>query len=240
MTLGDIFEHLAYGELSSVFAGNLESGVIRVEDRKRIASHIKLGLTELHKRFLLREGTLVIKTIPDKFTYILDQKYVEGSRCSFNSPEEGDKYILPSEPPYKNDLFKIERVYDDQNHELELNIVGRKGALSTPNYRTLVIPEELSSETLTVKYRQDHPEIEPYLFETAPEHVHIELPQPYLRPLLLFVASRVFDPMGAAGEYHEGNAYWGKFEGACRELVNLNIQRDPEGETNSFMLGGWV
>lgn len=240
MNLGEVFEHLAHGELSNVFAGNLEDGQIKVEHRRRIASHISLGLTTLHERFLLREGSLTIKLQPEKFTYLLDKDYVVGSRCTPCEVPEEVKYIVRTDPPFDNDLFKVERVYDSNGHEQLLNVAGNRASIITPTYRTLEIPECIESETLVVKYRQNHPKLEPYLLETAPEHIPIDLPMPYLRPLLLFVASRAFDPLGAAGDYHEGNFYWGKFEGACRDLVNLNYQRDPEGEIDNYQLGGWV
>lgn len=240
MTLGEIFEHLASGELSNLFAGDLEGGQIKVEHRRRIAGHVKLGLTVLHERFLLREGSLTVNILPDKRVYVLDKDYVIGSGCNKSGIPEEDKYIVRNDTPFDNDLFKVEQVYDEEGKELILNVSGNRESLFTPNFKTIEIPKDFKSETLHIKYRQDHPRIENYLLETAPEYVEIELPYPYLRPLLLFVASRVFDPMGATGEYHEGNFYWGKFEGACRDLVNSNFQRDPEGETSSFQLGGWV
>ena len=55
MKLQEIFDALWYGELSQVFQGGTDATEgIREEDRKKVISHIQLGLTSLHRRFNYR------------------------------------------------------------------------------------------------------------------------------------------------------------------------------------------
>lgn len=217
MKLQEVFDHLAYGEFAQLQVGNPDGeGQFGVtpETRHRLVTHINLGLTELHKRFLLREGRTQIFVVPGLRDYDVAA----------------------------DDIHKIERVYAE-GQELALNQLGNPDSLHTIGYRTLSLPMGLVTPVLEVVYRADHPVLSARDAAQAPDRVEINLPRTHLEALLYYVASRIFNPMGADGgraEFHEGNNYAAKFEQACRVLENGGYQISQEAEKTRFEKNGWV
>lgn len=240
MNLADIFEQLAYGELSQSFSSEKELGGhgLRVDARRKVLAHVKMGLTELHKRFLLRERSLTLEMVKGKVGYILDREFAT-SNTESTAP---NKYLIddPDEPFANEALFKIERVTDAAGEELTLNEVGNPDALRTPTYNKLVVPDDLKMQSLTVTYRAGHPPIDGTNVEDAPETIEIALPGTHLEALLYYVAMRHTNPLGTAGEFHEGNNYAGKFEASVARLKQLNYETDKGGTNTRFHDNGFV
>jgi len=237
MILQDIYDQLCHGELSQLFvAGDAESGGLREEDKPRMLAPIQLGLSALHKRFLLKQKQLTINIQEGRSTYVLKDIY---SLHNTNS-NELIKYIDDAEEPFKNDLLQIERVLDDKGNELPLNDHALPYSLRTAAYNVLVVPPDLDASTLTVLYRADHPKIDPIMGQYVSFQEEIELPVTHLEPLLYFVASRVMNPVGISGEFHEGNNYAQKYEMACQELERHGYQLNNQDSNNKFQRNGWV
>jgi len=219
MKLSEIFEHLTVGELSQVFLGGAYGEGITAENRHNIISHINLGLTDLHRRFDLKEGRTDVYLVPGLNDYTVEVE----------------------------DLLKIERVLDADEEDLPLNQEGKPESVLTTSTRALRIPSRtldslFARETrrLTVIYRADHPTISKRDAQKEPEKVEVELPQTHLWPLLLFVASRALNPVGMQSDFHQGNNYAAKYEQACRELEAGGYQRRQEAEKTRFEANGWV
>jgi hypothetical protein len=238
MTLQEIFDQLSHGELSQVFIGEGGEAVdgIRKEDRLKILSHIKLGLTKLFTRFLLREGTMVIGLVDGKQSYILDKKFA----ASNDKSTELVKYIQDTDDPYTQDLLKIERVYDADGLELSLNIIDDPDSIRTTSFNSLIVPTTFEGSTLTVIYRAKHPEINEILAKAVPFKTEIEIPPTHLDALLLFIASRVHNPIGISSEFHDGNNYAAKYEQACQELEKHGYNLTTSGVNERLELNGWV
>lgn len=235
MTLDDIFNALSYGELRQLYKGTGDSGLIGVNDRAQIISSISLGLTELYKRFLLKEGRITIERVPGVYTYSLTRDYAESNTAS----TQPHKYIKDLSNPFMDDLLKVHCLYDELGEEIAMNDIGDKQAIRTTSLNTLLIPGALESPTVEVVYHADHPALDVRLGIANPRAQFIELPKAYLDALLLYVASRVFNPMGAGGEFHEGNNYAAKFEGACALLDSKGLEIDTYGSEERFALNGW-
>jgi len=242
MTLKEIFQALTYGELSQVHIGGAEGQGITPANQNQILTHVNLGLTELHKRFLLKEGKAVLARPEGMNTFVLNKKYAVSNRESW----EPNKYILDStESPFLNDVLKIERVYNDKGEELMLN-AGEDLAnpyhvnVRTPNYNTIVVPDSLKSETLSVVYRANHPQIIREDNSFDPEEIEVDLPFSHLEPLLYYVAMRVLNPVGLSGEFHDGNNYAMKFEQACALLEQQNYRVDVGEQNHRLIRNGWV
>lgn len=238
MKLKEILDQLSYGELSQISIGNSSESGVNEENRQIVINHINMGLTELHKRFNLREGRFDIELIPDKFSYVLDMKYAESNTQS----NEPNKYIKDSSNPFTNDLFKVERVYDQDGKELDLNNIDNKLAVHTPAYNILVIPDnnDFKATHLTVVYRANHPLISDNASIFPPELVEVDLPMSHLEALLFYVAARVINPMGSSGEFHEGNNYTSKFERAVQQLHQMNYRIDRMADNTRFVRNGWI
>ena len=55
MKLREIFEHLAYSELSQLNVGDTSLGLINESNYDKVLSAVNLGLTALHTRFCLKK-----------------------------------------------------------------------------------------------------------------------------------------------------------------------------------------
>ena len=237
MVLQDIFDQLTHGELRQLFIGdNLGEEGLREEDKPRLIAHIQLGLTALHKRFLLKERKLTINLQEGRSTYVLKSIYSQYNEKS----QELIKYIDDAEVPFKDDLLQIERVLNDKGEELPLNRHSDPKTIRTPSYNTLIVPPDLETETLTVLYRADHPKIDPIMGKAVSFREEIDLPVTHLEALLYFVASRYMNPIGLAGDFHEGNNYASKYEIACQELEGKGYQLNSQDDVHRFEDSGWI
>lgn len=236
MMLQDIFDQLTHGELSQLYVGgdNATEG-IREADKPRMIAHIQLALTALHKRFRLKEKQFTLQLQDGRSSYVLKRSFAQSN----DESAELVKYIEDTEQPFMDDLLRVDRVLDDKGNELVLNVSGDPCALRTPSYNTLVVPDTLESETLTVVYRADHPKINAIVGQYVSFTEEIDLPATHLEPLLYFVASRVMNPVGISSEFHEGNNYAAKYEQACQALEMHGFQQDNSGTRERFQTNGW-
>ena len=239
MKLSEVFTQLAYGELSQMGVVNETGDGILPAKYGQMVAHVNLGLTALYKRFLLKEGRVTIELVQGRATYPLDTNedtvFVEND----DSPE------------FLDDVFKIERVYTAGGTEFALNDESDAYSCFTPSLSVLRVPydvvnkvvdlpEELRTDTLSVVYRSNHPKIVYKATGFNPERIDILLPMSHLEPLLLFVASRMNNPVGMTNEFHAGNSYAAKFEKACELLEVQNIRVDQGRQSSRLVANGWV
>lgn len=221
MRLSEIFDHLSYGELSQMHIGEGDGEGITPENRHRIITHVMLGLTDLHRRFQLREAEAVVDLSPGLTLYTLEEP----------------------------DLLKIEGVHTPDK-TLTLDDGSDPDVVYRRSRNVLRVPEgvlkrllEDGVKQLRVTYRADHLSIGKREASEEPEKVEVDLPPSHLKALLLFVASRVMNPIGSAGgatDFHEGNNYAQKYERACRELEAGGYQLSFHEEEGKFRQRGFV
>lgn len=250
MKLKEVFDQLTYGELSNMHLGGADIGVIDAANYPKILAHVNLGLTALYKRFPLKEGRLVVELQSGRYTYPLTSAYAQGNLKS----KELSKFIMDTVTNrFLNDIHKVERVYTDSGKELGLNDEADIHAISTPSATVLRVPSVIvtnapdlpdyyKTSKLEVVYRANHPKIsvEDPTFDI--ETAEIELPDSHLEPLLLFIASRVNNPIGMTPqtEFNAGNNYAAKYEKACLALELNNLRVDQGSQSNRITRNGWV
>lgn len=245
MTLQDILDHLAYGEFSHLFVGtgtNYDADndtTMPTVATKKILPAVTLGLTELHKRFLLNESRLTI-ALDGRTTYVLSSDKTVSNAGT-------DTYIIDSVvEPFLNDVMKVERILDDNGDEIILNKENNVLSIRATTHNTLSVPADLKLAsglpvtTLTVIYRANHPVIEKTAAIANPNNTIIYLPLTHLEALLAYIAARIVTPMGFTGEAHEGNNYMAKFERACQLLRAQGMQVDTVREITKLQDRGWV
>ena len=241
MTLQEIFDQLSHGELAHLSIGGEGVTGIPEDMQERVISSINLGLTELHKRFLLRERQVGLVMQLGQQMYWMDRKYLMGTSGT------GVKYLKDSVAmPFDAGLLKIEQVYDADGLELMLNRAGdsldqTQRCVRTPSYNSLLLPLELPLQELKVVYRANHPLLVKTPGYFNPASVEVELPYTHLEALLYYVASRITNPMGLAGggAFHEGNNYSAKFEAACAVLDGEDFRNEESQENYRLYRNGW-
>jgi len=242
MKLSEVFSQLAYGELSQMGVINDTGDGLLPSKYGQMVAHVNMGLTALYKRFLLKEAKVSVTLVPGKSTYPL----VSTTDTLF--------VVSQDSPVFLDNIHKIERVYTDTGIELALNDDYEAYSCKTPSMNTLQVPydivnkvvglpAELLTDSVQVVYRANHPKLvyvstveAPY----DPSTVTLELPDSHLEPLLLYVASRVNNPVGMTNEFHAGNSYYAKYEKACQELETTNIRIDQGRQNSKLVSNGWV
>src|SRR6056297_3629146 len=102
MTLEDIYNQLAYGELRllNLGSGGIDStsDTMPVESFLKMVPTIQLGLTDLHKHFLLKEETIIVPLVEGQVTYVLTKRK--------DAPDT-----------FRENLLKVERIYGTYREE---------------------------------------------------------------------------------------------------------------------------
>lgn len=248
MNLKEVFDQLTYGELSQLSIGGGEAGTIAPAQYDRVIAHINLALLALYKRFPLKEGELKLELVAGRTEYDLKSRFAVTSKTS----KEPVRYIKDTAvAPFRDDLFKVERVYAESGYEFGINDLDDPYSLGTPTSTKLRVPkvivdkgpdlhDDLKTATLKVVYRAAHAKIVPEGTDLDPEMVELELPETHLQPLLLFVASRVHMPGGMSGEFNAGNNYLQQYELACQEIMGLGLRPDQDSQPDRLHAKGFV
>lgn len=240
MKLSDVFDQLAYGELSALSLA--VDGEVEPREVNKIITHVNLGLTELHKRFVLKRKTLTLQTLADKSRYVLLAKYGESAGGS-------DPYILDADDPFKDDIIEVLRLKDAKGKEIPLGQTHIHVSPDTievvqPAYNILRFVTDVEAGTkFTVEYQANHVTIPKVVdFESFDaSKVDIDLPMTYLEALLFFIASRVITPISNnLGNPQEGTSYSALFEKECQDLAVQGLDVDQAAINDRFSYNGFV
>jgi hypothetical protein len=238
MKLSEIFTQLSMGELSQISLGGVAAGELNSLGQDKLVAHVNLGLLALYKRFNLKEGRLAFSLDFGRSLYPL-------------STDSDVRFVEVDGVEFADDILKIEKVLTDDGFELGLNDASDPYGCTTPGTTTLRLspyvvgqsfdlPEEYKTGGLTVVYRASHPMLVKRGDNFNASRVEVELPYSHLDPLLLFVASRIHNPIGMSNEFHAGNSYYAKYEKACQELEVRNLAVDQGSQNTRLVSGGWV
>lgn len=258
--LSEIFEILQGAEFNSLSIVENEGGEAHVDTKEynRLIKLVNAGLAELHKRFNLKSGSVMIQTTEGVPKYVLDSKYAKSTNP--------DGYILDSvEDPFTDDILEITRITSLEGRELILNNRSRLSqhragttvpvnelceSLFTLDYRTVRVPVYLRDSQLLVMYKSSGTKIKDIVDNSGdiikqPEEVVIELPAAYINALTYYVASRVYNSKGAEtigrGIFHEGNNYRSSYEAEINTLLAAGLEVDVMVEDNvGFYKRGFV
>lgn len=247
MKLSEIFSQLTTGELSMLNIGGAEQGIIQESNYQAVLNNINLGLSYIFHRFPLKEGRLKLVLFPDMVSYKLSSRYATTNVVS----TEPIKYIDDLASPFMDDLTKVHAVFSETGEALSLNDNKDKYSCHTPSTHVLTVPkavtnqypdlpEQYKTEYLDIVYRAAHPKLVMDFGYLDPEEVEVDLPYPYLEPLLYFVASRSYHPMSMSSEINQGSSYAMKLEQACQRLELTNLAVDQGASNDRLIRNGWV
>jgi hypothetical protein len=246
MKVREVFDQLRYGELSQLSLGIADNGDIAKTEYPKLLAHMSLGLTLLYKRFTLKEGRVWLALQPNQGLYSISRAYAVTGRS-----RKPVRYLLDNPPaaPFLDDVLKIEEVITEEGVDVPLNDSGHEWSVFTPTTTSLRVPlgivnqtsdvpEVLKTSKLQLVYRANHPAFDLDSFDE--EDTEVELPPAYLEPLLLFMASRIHNPIGMNGEGAVGNNYFARYEAACQRLEMENLQAKPLAQYDRLRERGWV
>ena len=250
MFLSEIHEQLCAGELSKMHDGDGET--LHPNSLPKINSLIAAGLNDLNKHFSIREKDLVVRTKLGKTVYELTPENAVSSSNPY-------AFILDSrEDPFVGDSMQIISITDTQGNNLwgrydtvhinpDADIYANKTTylnnagivLQSHNTFKLAYNREYGDLLVTYKAR-----VKPFDTSLNPEDTFIDVPDHFMNALVLYVASRKFNPMGAEtigrGMFHEGNNYWTKYQEEIQTLKANMASIGTTGVDTNFQRGGWV
>lgn len=234
MFLNEVHEQLCSAELSMLFEG--EGATLSAASLPKINSIIQAGINDLNKKFSVREKEILVRISDDISVYEL----IPANTVSSGNPKG---FILDSvQDPYLGDLMSIIKVSDDRGEELRLNAdTSKNRGIYTPAYNTIKLDPKSIKGDMLIKYKA---RIKPMDLSGSPKNTYIDLPDHFLNALVLYVASRRYNPKGAEtigrGMFHEGNNYWSKYTEECNDLKANLASTGSVGDNTNFYRGGWV
>ena len=250
MFLSEVHEQLCAAEFSKLVEG--DGVALKPESLPKINAVIQAGINDLNKKFSIRENEVLVRTVAGKEVYEL----IPANAVSSNNP---DAFIIDSpSDPFAGDIMQIFRITDATGKSLWLNtdvaclvsndnFFGNRPSIfdysgvNMLSYNTLKLHGNSVLGDILVQYKA---KMKPMDLSLDPKDIYIDLPDHFINALVLYVASRRYNPMGAEtigrGMFHEGNNYWSKYQEEVADLkANLGSIAST-GETTNFIRNGWV
>lgn len=239
MTLADIFEELAYGELSQLAIGNLiaddAESTIAPKDYAKVMSHINMGLKKLYGIFFLATKEVIIQQYDHIQTYTLDARYAVTNTDS----DEPIKYIMDSIfEPFVDEVFKIESVYNEGGELMFMNDSTEPWSIFTPAYNAIQVPFPIWCNTLGVHYRAEHPKVI-YTAGMDPKDITVDIPNGLLQALLYYVAHRAHAGTNV-DQGQQGLSYYQKFQASVKDAKMSGLEITPNLTNTKLDRTGWV
>ncbi|MGH1461236.1 MAG: hypothetical protein ACRBB6_04290 [Neptuniibacter sp.] len=236
MLLSELFDLLTYGELSQVSIGGKNSGGIAAADYAKVVSHVNMGLTALYTRFPLRYDEVMIEQQDHLQTYYLQPQFAETNTES----TEPFKYIKDSVYfPFLNNVIQIVNVFSEMGEERPINKSDDVLSVYVPKFNAVTIPYAMEGNTFSVLYKGNHEKI---IVDGSfdPETVAVEIPEPLVEPLLIYIAGRIVGNMGSTDNLNASAQYKSRFELALLEVENLGLINNQDLNTDRLLRNGWV
>lgn len=236
MLLSTLFSQLSYGEISQLAIGGKGSGTIPEDKYGALISHINIGLTKLHTRFPLKEEEVFIQ----QYEHITEYKLHSDYALSNDESTEAYKYIVDNpENPFKDDIIRIEQVYDEVGLEIDVNdSTSQHESIFISSYDTIQILYPVAENAVSVIYRANHALIP--LTTTDIESVEIDIPPSLEEALMSFVASRCHSVRSNQEAVSESSFYYAKYSALCREIEQKNLLNNSQNITNTRLeQNGW-
>lgn len=239
ITLDDLLRDLTYGELSQLSMGNFLPDEHESEpDPKsyaQLSSWLNLGLKAIYAEFWLASAEIYIQQYEQIETYIISSEYAVSNVTSL----QPIKYIIDTaENPFKDNLLKIESVFDEEGVELPINDITEDLSVHTPTYRSVQVPYPNNDNMFAVQYRATHEKIT-YAPGMDPTAIEIAIPHPLHEALLWYVASRAFGSLGG-DQGVEGNDYYQKYSNRIAQVRQQGLYIQTETTNWRFDQNGWA
>lgn len=221
MRLSTLFSQLETSELNQLSCIDPVTGKIKPEKYKDIVSVMNQGMIDLHTRFKLKIGTV---TVP------IDADTAE--------------YDLAKIDPYVRARFlQLHDVRDEHDRVLPTGGYGGHHINFITSMK-MVVPENLRRvypiRQVVVQYRAMPAAIGNCDCDVDPEFDEVDLPQPYVWALCLYIASRLHTPVGLQDGTYRVNAFLGLYNAECTRLKDENVELDYQQDMGHLRRGGWA
>lgn len=240
----EVIDLLTDCELGNLVYVDADTKKINQDTLPKLIRSINNGVLDLHKRFMLKEGSITIDLDPAIHRYYLRAMY----QLDNGKPKAGlVQYIRAGDDKLSPQaILKVERVLDHNGVELEINEIGSHYGVMTPAVDILQVPDKVLVECkvpyLELKFRMA-PKKPVVCLDDMEEWccLDVDIPYTHLQALIWYVASRSHTSIGfAENTTNESNNYSNKYEMECANLDSQNYRVDQQGQNDRLVRGGWV
>jgi len=231
MQLNDLFNMLAYGELSNHHMASAGDGTLLLAKRPQIVHFANEALTRLYTKFVLKEKSCIVELQEGNTLYRLLPEY---STTGFDNSVVDAPYIRDTvNEPFLDDVLKVLAVYTNYGGQRPLNDSNNCWSVNTPTVKTLQVNMVRSNEVLAVTYQAKHV----ILDGTNQE---IELPSPLHGALTAFIAYKVYFNMNTPESQTVSQGHLAMFNSICADTTEADaLNLSISGVNTRFNLGGW-
>ena len=226
MLLTEILDSLAGSELANLNC--VVDGVVLEAKIPAIVTAINLGLVKLYTRFQLKRRLLTLKVTSTQLVYSL----VSANAVSVNV----GGYILDVDDPFTNDIIQLLTMTSTAGNNIRFDGFNGVMLLSPKIFRFAEAPED---DTYVIEYSARPTKV----VYTGNTDIEVDLPDAYLPPLLAYVASRFYSPVGIALDSNRNSldmSYLQRYETECQLLENKGINTDNYLESDNFTQHGFI
>ena len=224
MLLSEIFEHLTYGELSTLDIGGLKKGGIQPEHYAQVISFINMGLMDLYKKFILLEKSVTVDLYENITEYHLTYEHAQ------SNPAPADPYITRYiadtgfNGPFTADILQIHSVYDKNFEEIPLNDLNDKNSVFTIMDNIVQVPYPGQGTYLD------------FIYQAAPKKIALTtdtcntedvlVPQQLLSALTAYVGFRAHISL-PAGRNSKATEHLSRYTDMTNEILHLGTLNKP-------------
>jgi len=226
MLLTEILDSLAGSELANLNC--VVDGAVLEAKIPAIVTAINIGLVKLYTRFQLKRRLLTLKVTSTQLVYSL----VSANAVSVNV----GGYILDVDDPFTNDIIQLLTMTSTAGNNIRFDGFNGVMLLSPKIFRFAEAPED---DTYVIEYSARPTKV----VYTGNTDIEVDLPDAYLPPLLAYVASRFYSPVGIALDSNRSSldvSYLQRYETECQLLENKGINAGNYLESDNFTQHGFI
>ena len=226
MLLTEILDSLAGSELANLNC--VVDGAVLTAKIPAIVTAINIGLVKLYTRFQLKRRLLTLKVTSTQLVYSL----VSANAVSVNV----GGYILDVDDPFTNDIIQLLTMTSTAGNNIRFDGFNGVMLLSPKTFRFAEAPDD---DTYVIEYVA-RPAKVVYVDDTD---IEVDLPDAYLPPLLAYIASRFYSPVGIALDSNRSSldvSYLQRYETECQLLENKGINTGNYLESDNFTQHGFI
>lgn len=234
MKLSDIFTQLITGSMVNI-SGVTDKNQMPTNMYPRYIGYINLALSDLHVRFLLKKGRVVIRETEGVTNYPMLPEYALSS-----DDDATVKFIMDDLfDPFIGDISRIESIVDEEGLPVPLNDINNPESIYYTGNNVIRIDEPTDGRLLTIVYRAKNVHIP--LDSIDPEDVVIDLPNEFLDALILYVTSRIYAGRNDAESMSKSMAYLQQYGATCALLTDAGLLDTKDNTVEDTVYDkGWV
>ena len=238
ITLKDLFDDLATGELSNMYV--VVDDEIVTTAYKKIITVMNRALGEIYSRFNLLQKKWNIHQQVGVTDYYIRESYVSDIDML-----DVDGYIEEKDDElFENDLIKLAAAYNVDDLDTPLPINDNKypdtGLFTLAPDHIQMVPT--AGTVITIVYQARYPKIV-YKADIDPTRIKLYIPDFILPAVYAYIASKLLQGKASSateGEKHTAATFMAKFEYACALIKQQDLDMDVNDTKTSFTAGGWV